>query len=90
MRCSTSFAISDFLRRREGYVCGNGGMCEERGCVGKKKKYMCFEVYNDNSRLSSIDKFAGQLRYIPNRFSVGRIPAINSLSLSFLHNFWGC
>lgn len=56
----------------------------------KKKKYMCFEVYNDNSRLSSIDKFAGQLRYIPNRFSVGRIPAINSLSLSFLHNFWGC
>jgi len=54
------------------------------GVLKRKKKYMCFEVYIDNSRLSSIDKFAGQLRYIPNWFSVGRVPAINSLSLSFL------
>ncbi len=64
-------------------------MCEEKRGV-KKKVILCFEVYINNSRLYSIDKFAGQLRYIPNRFSVGRVPAINSLSLSFLHNFRGC
>ncbi len=51
---------------------------------------MRFEVYIDNNKLSDIDKFAGQLRYIPNRFSVGRVPCNQQLEFVFLHNFWGC
>ncbi len=42
-----------------------------------------------NTTFHFIDKFAGQLRYIPNRFSIDRVPAINSLSLSFLVNCLG-
>ncbi len=57
-------------------------MCEEKGGV-KKKVILCFEVYIDNSRLHSIDKFAGQLRYICDQIMVVRVPAINSLNLSF-------
>ncbi len=64
-------------------MCVEMGGCVRKGVVLEKKKYMCFEVYINNSKLFNIDKFAGQLRYIPIRFSVGRVPAINSLNLSF-------
>ncbi len=49
----------------------------------KNKNLHQFSLYMTNTTFDFIDKFAGQLRYIPNRFSVGRVPAINSLSLSF-------
>ncbi len=58
-----------------------GGWVRKGGVL--KKKVMCFEVYIDNNRLFNIDKFAGQLRYIPNRFSVGRVPCNQQLEFVF-------
>ncbi len=49
----------------------------------KNKNLHQFSVYVINTTFNFIGKLAGQLRYIPVWFSVGHVPAINSLSLSF-------